>query len=108
MDRASIWNGRGPWREPDRKDVAKPPAYNGDISKWLGGGRAFKRYLKKFDARWAELLGCVEEFNGAAVAADHEAAWARELWPGDTDTWKSQLVQFLNNFLTGSSRRGGA
>ena len=89
------------WQEP--RWGAKPPTYNGDITKRLCGSRAFKRYLKKFDARWAELPGRIQELKGAAVTPEHEATLTQELWLGDIETWKGQLLQFLENFSAGET-----
>ena len=79
------WRGRhdndggywGPRGRIDRKDLVKPEAYGGDISKWLAWQSTFVRYMTRIDKRWSELLKAIEKKRGQVIskADDEQLEW---------------------------------
>ena len=60
----------------DRKDVDKPEKYSGNTDLWLRWSKAFRKFLRRQDARWGPLLDTVESQRGRPVTADLEKEWA--------------------------------
>ena len=67
------WSSSGPKHSLDRKDIAKPESYNGDITKWVPWSSTFVRYLGRQDERWPSILKKIEGYKGKMISeADEE------------------------------------
>ena len=107
------WRGRydhdggywGPRGRIDRKDLVKPEAYGGDISKWLAWQSTFVRYMTRIDKRWSELLKAIEKKRGQVISKADEEQLEWDLWLNPIVDWKEQLMEALESFTSGDAKR---
>ena len=90
------WRGRhdhdggywGPRGHIDRKDLVKPEAYGGDISKWLAWQSTFVRYMTRIDKKWSEVLKEIAKNTGQVMSKADEEQLEWDLWLRPIDAWK--------------------
>ena len=108
------WNDRSSsqdhsWGPPkhslDRKDVAKPETYNGDITKWVQWRSTFSRFLRRQDARWPSILKRIEEYKGKMISEDDEYQIDKEFDCRGIRPWKEQMMLALETFTSGETLR---
>ena len=49
------------------KDVEKPTKYSGSAEAWISWAKSFRKFLKRTNAQWPELLAKVEDLKGKQV-----------------------------------------
>ena len=91
-------------REPHRKDIERPEKYDGNTDHWLRWSRAFKRFLRRIEPKWAVLLEHVEALRGKPVTPLHEEQWSAEMGLGPVIRWNDQLNEYLEAFTKGPAR----
>ena len=108
------WNDRNPsrdqsWGPPkhslDRKDVAKPEPYDGDITKWVHWRSTFSRFLERQDDRWPSILKRIEEHKGKMISEDDEWQIDKEFNCWGIRPFKQQLLGALESYTSGETRR---
>ena len=65
-----LWHRFAP---PDRKDIAKPEAYDSNTDHWLNWSKNFEKLLRRHDEKWPKLLEDLEKFKGRPVTEADEA-----------------------------------
>ena len=87
------------------KNVDKPEKYNGDLDGWLKWSKVFKKFLKRQDERWVDLLEAVENLKGRPVTVEDEATWVKDLKLGDSmNLYKEQLNDYLETYTKGVAK----
>ena len=87
--------GWGPKHSLDRKDIAKPESYSGDITKWVPWSSTFVRYLGRQDERWPSILKKIEGYKGKVISEADEYQIDNELCLWGIKPWKEQLMLAL-------------
>ena len=78
------WRGRswdqpsGPTHQLDRKDLEKPLKYAGNTTKWYGWAESFRRYLRRHDLLWPDILTKIEKMEGRVITKEDEDALRKE------------------------------
>ena len=44
----------------DRKDVERPAKFSGNTDQWLKWSRSFRKFLRRQDERWHDILNAVD------------------------------------------------
>ena len=66
-----------PLKPLHHKHVEIPIKYTGDAGMWLMWSKSFRKFLRRIDVRWPELLDKVEGFRGKPLTAGLELEWAQ-------------------------------
>ena len=72
----------------DRKGVERPNKYAGDVDSWLSWSKSFRKFLRRTNVQWPDLLSKVESRKGKPVTASAEAEWSTQLGLGPMEAWK--------------------
>ena len=67
--------------------------------------KSFRKFLRRVDARWPELLDKVEALRGKPVTPGIELGCAHQLSLGSIPPWKEQLNEALGSFTASGARR---
>ena len=102
---SSRCNSWGPKHSMDRKDVAKPESYSGDITKWVQWSSTFVRYLGRQDEKWPLIFKKIEEHKGKMISEADENQIDEEFNLWGIKPWKEQLMLALESFTSGETRR---
>ena len=103
--KASGRDSWGPKHTLDRKDLDKPEKYTGDITKWVHWAGTFKRFLRRHDPLWPQILEKIEAKKGLAISKEVEDQMANEFWWVDMRAFKDQLFQCLECYTTGEAKK---
>ena len=99
----------------DRKDVDKPDKFGGNADHWLKWSKSFKKFLRRQDVRWPEILKAIEDrpWNAEERGKPFTLADEKMLEAHADGTlgigtqmvlFKEQLNEYLENYTTGSSK----
>ena len=88
----------------DKKDIEKPSKYSGNVDSWLAWSKSFRKFLRRTNEQWPDLLSKVEDLKGKPVTASHETEWSNQLRLGPIRAWKEQLNEALESYTTGKAR----
>ena len=103
---SSQGHSRGPPKHSlDRKDVAKPESYSGDINRWIQWRSTFSRYLGRQDERWPLVLKKIEGYKGKMISEDDEYQIDKEFNCEGIRPRKEQMMLALESFTSGETRR---
>ena len=94
-----------PPKAPDRKDVEGPAKYGGNPDEWLAWSKTFKKFLRRREPRWFNLLEKIEEQRGKPVTAAIESQWEAELELGPIFPWKDGLNEYLETYTKGDAKQ---
>ena len=89
------WGSSGPTHQLDRKDIDKPEKFSGDTSKLVNWASSLKRYLRRHDDLWPEILEKIEAKKCQAITKEFEAELAEEYYWKDMRLFKEQLYGAL-------------
>ena len=78
--------------------------FNSTVDTWLQWAKSFKKFLRRTNAQWLELLAKVEGLKGKQVTATLEQEWAAQLGLWLMDPWKDQLLDTLESYTVGPAR----
>ena len=67
------------------EDVEKSTKYIGNTDAWLRWAKSFKKFLRRTNAQWLQILKKIEGLKGKPVTTTHDAKWASELRLGSRD-----------------------
>ena len=56
----------------------KQPKYVGNTTKWYGWAESFRRYLRRHDSLWPEILTKIEKMEGRVISKEDENALQKE------------------------------
>ena len=88
---SSHWGRSGPTRQLDRKDIDKPEKFSGDTSTWVNWAASFKRYLRRYEELWLEILEKIEAKKCQAITKEFEAELEEEYYWKDIRLLEEQL-----------------
>ena len=76
-----------------------------DITKWVHWAGTFKRFLRRHDPLWPQILEKIEAKKGLAISKEVEDQMANEFWWVDMRAFKDQLFQGLECYTTGEAKK---
>ena len=65
-------NGQPGPKPLDKKDIEKPSKYSGNVDSWLAWSKSFRKFLRRTNDQWPDLLSKVEDLKGKPVTTSHE------------------------------------
>ncbi len=88
------------------KNIDKPEKYDGNTDHWLRWMKTFKKFLKRQDGRWVDLLDEIEKQEGKPITKDVEKSIAVKLnIVTDIAEFRSQLNEYLETFTKGTVKQ---
>ena len=94
----------GELKDIDKKDVALPTKYKGDINQWRHWFLKFNSFLSRRDHRWGELLGGIRSNSQNPYGPEDELAIFQEINVTSKDLqdkFKYQLYEYLETYTEG-------